>query len=347
MKDLNYEPVKVADTEGMPYSDWLKLRKNGIGGSDAAAIIGMSPYKTKRALYYDKISETIKTDDKANKNWVALKMGHLLEDLVAEIFAEKTGYKVSKLPVMFSHPFYPFMQANIDFMVELPNGEKCILECKTCGYNSKDKWKNGAVPIQYQIQGRHYAAVMNINKIFFACLYDNNINSFFIREMDRDLALEDELIFYEKEFWENNVKKLKEPELAEEPDAALAYLENYYGFAKESSEALESFSREIKNFMNLKSQKAELDRQKRELEKEMKKYSVPLIEAMGKSPSANVLIDGEQYKLSYTPSGRKSILKEQLEKLQFQYPEIYREYVTIGSSRSFSIEKVKPNEKAA
>lgn len=79
----SYAPSVLVSTERLPEKDWLEYRRRGIGGSDAAAILGISPFATARDLYYDKLK--IVPFDDSESNWVAKKMGHLLEDLVAEI----------------------------------------------------------------------------------------------------------------------------------------------------------------------------------------------------------------------------------------------------------------------
>ena len=108
--------IEVVDTSGLSEEDWLGYRRQGIGGSDVAAIMGVSPFATLRDLYNDKCGnpDVIQTED----NWVAKEVGHRLEDLVAKIFAYKTGYKVFAVRKLFRHPFHSFMQANVDFFVE-------------------------------------------------------------------------------------------------------------------------------------------------------------------------------------------------------------------------------------
>ena len=86
-----YAPQILVGTEGLPREQWLEYRRKGIGGSDAAAVLGISPFRTGRDLYYDKLN--IVTADDA-ENWVQLEVGTLLEPLVAKIFAHKTGYAV-------------------------------------------------------------------------------------------------------------------------------------------------------------------------------------------------------------------------------------------------------------
>ena len=130
-----YAPQILVGTEGLPREQWLEYRRKGIGGSDAAAVLGISPFRTGRDLYYDKLN--IVTADDA-ENWVQLEVGTLLEPLVAKIFAYKTGYKIYRRPFMFQHPLYPWMLADLDYMVELPDGTTAILEIKTTNYNAKD-----------------------------------------------------------------------------------------------------------------------------------------------------------------------------------------------------------------
>ena len=200
-----YAPQILVGTEGLPREQWLEYRRKGIGGSDAAAVLGISPFRTGRDLYYDKLN--IVTADDA-ENWVQLEVGTLLEPLVAKIFAHKTGYKIYRRPFMFRHPQYPWMLADLDYMVELPDGTSAILEIKTTNYNAKDNWwYNGEeiVPIYYESQGRHYMAVMNIDRVYFCCLYGNSEDEAIIRRIDRDMAYEEELIALERDFWENHV----------------------------------------------------------------------------------------------------------------------------------------------
>ena len=51
-----YVPAVLVDTDGLPEETWLEYRRKGIGGSDAAAILGVSPFATARDLYYDKLN---------------------------------------------------------------------------------------------------------------------------------------------------------------------------------------------------------------------------------------------------------------------------------------------------
>ena len=121
----SYAPSVLVSTEGLPEKDWLEYRRRGIGGSDAAAILGISPFATARDLYYDKLK--IVPFDDSESNWVAKKMGHLLEDLVAEIFHVKTGYRIYQIKKMFYHPVHTFMLVRYPHRAALPYREPRLL----------------------------------------------------------------------------------------------------------------------------------------------------------------------------------------------------------------------------
>ena len=153
-----YQPLVLVETSELPREEWLAYRRRGIGGSDAAAVLGISPFMTGRDLYYDKLGISAAADD---ENWVAKEIGHRLEPLVAEIFSKRTGLKVFQKKFMFQHPQYPWMLADLDYLVELPDGSIAILECKTSTSNSSENWWYAGkeiVPAYYESQGRHYIA---------------------------------------------------------------------------------------------------------------------------------------------------------------------------------------------
>ena len=155
--NLNYKPNVLVDTSTLTEDEWLAWRRKGVGGSDVAAALGLSPYKTARELYFYKIGVEPVVDgpDKS----ITFEIGHLLEDVVAQIFAKKTGFSVFRDQRMFQHPLFPFMLADVDRFIHLPNGEIALLECKTAHYDTQFLWANGAVPRHYELQVRHYMAV--------------------------------------------------------------------------------------------------------------------------------------------------------------------------------------------
>lgn len=340
--DLNYKAEVFVDTENLSREDWLSYRRKGIGGSDAAAIMGMSPFCTKRDLYYDKCGIQAVMDEEED-NWVAKEVGHRLEDLVAEIFSRKTGLKVYPIRKMFRHPLYPFMLADVDFFIELSDGSTGILECKTTNYNCQNKWANDSTPVNYEYQGRHYMSVMNINKMYFACLYGNNENEFFIRCMERDLDIEEDLIAEEEFFWKENVEKGVEPPYTEKSDLVLESIRRHYGPADKDADMVKldrKYVAGIKQYLELKEQKAQHEGEAKKLEEKMKETYAEIVEKMGTSCTAVLTDGGNLYVLSYGPTYRTGIDKKGLERLKVQHPDVYDDYVNTTETRRFSV-KVK------
>ena len=332
--------VEVVDTSSLTEDDWLGYRRQGIGGSDVAAVMGVSPFATLRDLYNDKcgIQDVIQTED----NWVAKEVGHRLEDLVAKIFAFKTGYKVFAVRKLFRHPLYSFMQANVDFFVELPDGNTAILECKTTNYNSKEKWNDGAVPTNYEWQCRHYMAVMNLGCAYIACLYGNNENEFVYRRIDRDEAIEQDMIEMETHFWNEHVLKRVEPSYTESGELVLESIRRHYGELDPSAEAVilpTSMATKLERYLDLAAQKSLLSKQLRELDDQIKKIYAPILDEMKTSCSAVCVFGSTTYEVRNQPVYRTSISRDSLQKLEEIHPDLYSEYAETTESRRFSVRR--------
>ena len=332
--------VEVVDTSGLSEEAWLEYRRQGIGGSDVAAVMGVSPFATLRDLYNDKCGNTdvIQAED----NWVAKEVGHRLEDLVAKIFAFKTGYKVFAVRKLFRHPLYSFMQANVDFFVELPDGRIAILECKTTNYNSKEKWSDGAVPVNYEWQCRHYMAVMNLNCAYIACLYGNNENEFVYRRIERDQAMEADMIEMEAHSWNEHVLKHVEPPYTESGDLVLESIRRHYGELDPTADAVIlpiRMAAKLERYLDLAGQKSLLSEQIKELDEQMKKAYAPIVDEMKTSCSAVCIFGSATYEVRNKPVYRTCISKDKLQKLEETHPDLYSEYAETTESRRFSVRR--------
>lgn len=128
----------------MTNTEWLELRKTGIGGSDAGAVCGLNPYSSPIKVFYDKTGRETKELDSE-----AVRQGHDLEEYVAQRFMEATGFRVRRSNYMYRNIKYPFMIADVDRLVV---GEDAGLECKTASAYNADKWKDGEIPLHYVMQ---------------------------------------------------------------------------------------------------------------------------------------------------------------------------------------------------
>uniref|UniRef100_UPI004056FE00 YqaJ viral recombinase family nuclease n=1 Tax=Acetatifactor sp. TaxID=1872090 RepID=UPI004056FE00 len=336
-----HTPLVLVETADLPRDDWLNYRRRGIGGSDVAAIMGVSPFRTARDIYYDKLGVAVVEPD--DSNWVALEVGHLLEDLVAKIFSKKTGYRVYQFKKMFYHPVYHFMLADVDYFVELPDGTTAILEIKTTNYNAKDNWwmgENEIVPEYYEMQSRHYMAVMDVDRVFFCCLYGNTEEEVIIREVKRDGAIEAEMIYLEQEFWMENVCKQIQPPYMEDGDLVMDSVRKYGERADENAPSVTldiTLAAALAQYMQLQEQKSRCDAESRKLESSMKRLRGQIVSVMGSSCKAVCQWDGQDYTVTYNPVRRLDVSKDNLLRLQLNHPEIYDEYVTVSEHRRFYV----------
>lgn len=341
-----YKPLVLTDTANLSREEWLAWRRKGIGGSDVAAIVGVSPFRTARDIYYDKlnIAPMVEEED----NWVAKEMGHLLEDLVAKIFQVKTGYEVFQVKKMFYHPHYPFMLADVDYFVKLPDGTTAILEIKTTNYNAKDSWfldGKKIVPVYYELQGRHYMAVTDIDRVFFCCFYGNTEDEVIIREITRDLEYEQEMIFLEQYYWENHVLLKTPPPYTEDGDLIMDSSRKYSGPADKNAAAVSldlGMTATLMRYLELQEEKKQADKQYKKLEKDLERLKGILVAEMGASCTAVCEKNGYSYTLTYNPSYRPIIDKDGLLQLELQYPEIYRKFVRQSETRRFYVKVREP-----
>ena len=174
---------------------WLNERRGGIGGSDAAAVVGLNPYKTPYMVWADKTDRLPEPEDNE-----AMRQGRDLEEYVARRFTAATGKKVRCLNGIIRNPEYPFALANIDRKIV---GENAGLECKTTSVLNLRRYKNDEFPSEYYTQCVHYMAVTGYDKWYLAVLVLNT--EFKVFEIERD---EDEiaaLMDAERDFWDRYV----------------------------------------------------------------------------------------------------------------------------------------------
>lgn len=335
------EPLVLVDTVGLTEEEWLSYRRRGICGSDVAALLGISPWRTARDLYYDKLNVASVEDEESN--WVALEMGHLLEPLVAKIFERKTGYKIYQIKKMFQHSKHLWMLADVDYFVELPDGTTAILEIKTTNYNARDNWwldGEETIPIYYESQGRHYMAVMDVNRCFFCCLYGNNEDETIIREIRRDIAYEEEMVYLEQYFWENHVLTKTPPPYTEDGDLVVESVRRHTGTADRDAAVVTldfSLTAKLMRYLQLQEEKKCAEAGSKEIEADMQRLKAALIAEMGQSCKAVCQQDGINYTVTYNPVRKTTIDKDNLLRLKLDHPDIYERYVTVSESRRFSV----------
>ena len=174
------KPISLCDTAGMTNDRWLECRMHGpkgdipytVGGSDVAAIFGVSPWTTPMELWLIKKGR-MKPAEKSNAN--QLMMGHLLEPIAAYWYGQKTGNTVTEDTHLYQHADHPYALANFDRrFTRKSDGEPGILECKSCTYHKAEEWADDAIPLYYEFQLRFYLAVADVDIGAFSAVWGNN-----------------------------------------------------------------------------------------------------------------------------------------------------------------------------
>lgn len=174
-------------------TDFDERRRTGIGGSDAAAAIGISPWKTPFSLWLQKVGEEAETLHETEP----MRWGTLLEPIIAAEYARRTGRVLERNTEMLRHPNFGWMIAHLDATVI---GENRIVEVKTArdgrywGPPGTDE-----VPMTYLMQAHHYLVITGAAVCDIAVLIGGS--DFRIYEIPADDEIAGMVIDHEATFW--------------------------------------------------------------------------------------------------------------------------------------------------
>jgi len=312
--------LRLVDTKALDRKDWLQVRKSGIGSSDAAAAVGLNPYKSPLELWMEKTGRTAANEEHAGlddpRYW-----GTLLEPYVAIAYQHQTNRRVRKVNAVLQHPTFPFMLANIDREV-VGDPEVQILECKTAGEFGSRLWRDG-VPEYVHLQVQHQLAVTGKDAADVAVLLCGQRLEIFRIPRDEDVITR--LIVLEARFWEY-VEADTPPPTDGSESSARALRQLYVGGGgtldfSENQHLSQVFGelRALRNELDVKARQAEALKQ-------------ILQEAMGDASRA-VFATGE---VSFKRA--KDATQLDAKRLAEEYPDIAARYmVTRSGSRRFLI----------
>ncbi|MBD9032015.1 MAG: endonuclease [Dialister sp.] len=207
--------LSVKDAED--HEKWLETRDLGIGGSDAAVIMGMNQYKSPYQLWLEKTGQAEAPDLSGNQY---VYWGTKNESNIADWFQEETGKKVKRLGTLRSKE-YPFMLANVDRTVV---GENAGLEIKTAGVRQYRKWKDDEIPDAYYCQCLHYMAVTGAAYWYIAVLLGGNEAKW--KRIERNEEDIQHLIMAETDFWK--LVEARTPPSVDGSDSCAAALSAQY-----------------------------------------------------------------------------------------------------------------------
>lgn len=199
-------------------TEWLKLREDGIGASEVASVVGISPWDSPFALYLRKTHQVPLTEEN-----VAMKMGHLLEPVVVQLWEEQTGYKAVKASakdIIYQDPEHPWRKVTPDRVAyeinpETGKKDKVLLEIKTSAFS----FDPDNLPAHYIAQCQYQMLVTGIHVCYLCWLtagrdygharltYDYEFAEWLVAEVDK--------------FWIENVLGGKEPDAINVSDLAI------------------------------------------------------------------------------------------------------------------------------
>lgn len=207
--------------------EWLRERKNYIGGSEIAAICGLSSFdKTALDVYLSKVNPAIVELTKDDPNYEAAYWGTKQEKIIAERYAEERNVIIQTQPTLIRHPKYPFIACNIDRWV---GNREYILECKTAHFYKMKKWGDlgtDQIPESYLLQVAYYAAICAVPKVDIAVLIGGQ--DFRIYTYNRDKNLEEKLIKIGVNFWYNHIEKRIPPKCVNTRDTFNLFPQSNY-----------------------------------------------------------------------------------------------------------------------
>ena len=231
-------------------------RMQYIGGSDIAAIMGQSRWKTPYRLWAEKTGKI----ESLIKNNEAVEMGTRLEQFVADLFSEKTNKSVRKAPKMYAYPKYPFLVAHVDRLITNSNE---LLECKTCSAYKLEEWEN-KIPKEYVLQVIWYLGITGREKGWIACLIGGQ--KFDYKPIEFDEELFNMMVEKAVKFWEM-VQKQIPPLILPEDDEVLSEI---YSEHTDDMIKVQEMDERVAYLQEIKMHIEEMQKEKREIETELK-----------------------------------------------------------------------------
>lgn len=301
---------------------WHLARSKGIGGSDIAAIIGESSWKSPYDIWLAKTNQMPSNNEGQQSE--AARWGNLLEDTIAYEWATRTKKHIVKIPVSLQSEECPFMLANVDGFVLSDDGSTIvgILEIKTTSIYNKEAWEVGPIPYYYVCQVTWYMHITGLKCCDIVCLVGGQ--HLYSHHLPKDPDLCTRMTEAAAEFWNVNVQQLKEPK------TTAADLERLQAQEVETSEPTQPFVDESDETSNLVTTYIELRDKITALTKLKDTIYAQIWAAMQQH-------DNMVTQTNFITLKRTQRRKCDMDLLKQEYPEAYDTCVTLNTTASLSI----------
>ena len=310
--------VLAKNTSTMSREEWLDLRRNGIGGSDAAAILGLNPHSSAFSVYMDKLGLSSPVEENE-----AMWLGTQLEPVIAKRFEQESGMTVQRRNQIFQHPEHPWMLANIDRWVI---SQKAGLEIKTTNLLNRTAFAHGEIPPNYYVQCLHYMAVTGAKEWFLAvCVVGRSFHIFHLQRSEPEIAA---LIEAEREFWQDHVL-VQNPPLPDGSEQSGLLMRQLYPNSHNDGILVPLYGQEelIKQILMLDSQIQQLEQDSDSLKQQLQ---LEIGDADGGKAQGYTVWWRSQRKTSFDSK-----------RLQAEQTDLYQQYIRSTTFRKFEIKKDK------
>lgn len=275
---------KITKLKTKSHEEWKELRSHYIGGSDAAAVVGLNPFASAYSLWAEKTGRVPGFDGN-----LATEVGTFLEDFVAKKFEAETGKKVRRVNQSFFNSDYPWAIANIDREIV---GEDAGLEIKTTSALNLKRFKGGEFPANYYYcQCVHYMAVTGKKRWYLAVLIGNNEFKWFTIERDEEEIAA--LMAAEEGFWQ--LVQEDTPPTADGTDATTEAIQTIYAGSNDECADLFGCDADLAAYLAL-------GRRIKELQEEQKGVANRIKAMMGEAG----LGECQGYRVSWAASSRST-----------------------------------------
>lgn len=339
----------LVDTAFVTTKEWETLRMLGLGGSDSANIINEG-YSTARSVYYDKVGwPGDEENHKPDKGLAYIfGYGHIVEPLVIDEFCRRSGAERVPESRMFCHREYPFLTANIDQIVRMPDGSYCVFEAKTTTFFNKNHWLDGGIPRAYIPQCHKYPLILNDDRIsgtYIGCIFGNVPSDFACSFLPRDEEYEKKQLEREVAFWNDYVLAGIEPPLSGNGEKDMATLKKARVPQDKNAPKLDLdpdvYAEKLSAYLRLKKKADEYSGRADTLKQGMEALRAELVSALGANPMARCIVPEEdapddegEYEFIVTNKPKKRTVVDQ-ELLRLSYPDVYAACVTVIPESSF------------
>ena len=301
-------------------------RNEFLGGSDIAAVMGMSRWKTPLKLWAEKTGKLPLPD---LSDVEAVELGTDLEEFVAKKLTQKTGKAVRRSPKYYQHPDYPYMVAHVDRLV---TGTDELLECKTASFFKKDEWENDDIPQEYILQVMWYLGITGRKIGHIAVLIGGQ--SFKYKQIEFDSELFETMVEAAKEFWQH-VKDDTPPAVMPDDDETLKdlYSEHtevmieLYPENEETTQAVQTFEDKVAYLQEVKGHIKNLQDEQKEIETAIKDII-----------KDNLGIKTPKYVVSWKSQSKTNFDTKLFKEL---HSDLYEEF---SSTTSYRVMRIKANK---